>query len=102
MSDTKQATCAERIRGKMHRLEEMLTLDEIGAGDFLGIDRTETIRICLSWGGPSEYVELDRRDGDVIAVRYRFSDWFDTAVLDVDESNRIYQWALEQLDCLSE
>jgi hypothetical protein len=100
MSDTKQATCAERIRGQMDRLKEMLTLGEIDEGDILGIDRTETIGICLSWGGPSEYVELDRRDGDVIAVRYRFSDWFDTAVLDVDESNPIYQWALDQLDYL--
>jgi hypothetical protein len=100
MSDTKQGTCAERIGGEMDKLEKMIISDEIDPNDILGIDRTETIRICLSWGGPSDYVELDRRDGDVIAVRYRFSDWFDTAVLDVDESNPIYQWALDQLDYL--
>lgn len=46
-----------------------------------GVDIRKTYRYVWSGGGPADYLEVDVDDeGDVIAARYLYQDWFDGAV----------------------
>ena len=47
----------------------------------LSIEKLITYKLCLSWGGPSDYVELDWSPESQAWVggRYLFQDWFDGA-----------------------
>lgn len=105
MNDTKQATCEDRIAQQFENLEseistgaESITDYEERGPEVYGVSRRETISLQLSGGGPADYVELELRDGEVMGVFYRFSDWFDTARVDVPESSPVYEWALQQLE----
>ena len=103
---TKQETCAQRIVEELaNREEEIKQLINNPDADWsndpaLSIDRKEVISICLSWGGPSDYVEVHLSGGEVEKVTYRFSDWFDTAVYTLSEDSPLYQYAMFQLDML--
>lgn len=48
----------------------------------LSIDKLKTYKLCLSWGGPSDYFELDWSEDSSAWVggRYVFQDWFDGAI----------------------
>lgn len=56
------------------------------ASSVLGISRTYTIDVLLSWGGPSDGFEFDYRDGELIECRYYYKDWFDGSSRVVDEA----------------
>lgn len=58
--------------------------DELHSG-VLGVTRTYTIDVLLSWGGPSDGFEFDYRDGELVECRYYYKDWFDGASRVVDE-----------------
>lgn len=47
----------------------------------LSIDRSEKVRVCFSWGGPADYIDLyiDKEDRSIISASYLFQDWFDGA-----------------------
>ena len=104
--ETKEKTCAQRIDEMMKEREEeikALTSDpeaDWGNDPALSIDRREIISICLSWGGPSDYIEVHLAGKEVEKVLYRFSDWFDTATVEVPEDSPLYQYAMFQLDML--
>lgn len=96
----KQETCADRIKESLASLNEditALTNDPNGDEYFndlaLSVDKFTLTSICLSYGGPSSYLEVKHVGEDIISVTYRFSDWFDTATLPVFESEPAYEYA---------
>jgi hypothetical protein len=110
---TKPLTCAERIADELASTESYIAAalaaasnpdaDEYQEGvEVYSIRRTETIQLQLSGGGPADYVEIIHREGDILSVWYRFSDWFDTATLQVREDSPVYEWALLQFELLRE
>ena len=96
----KQASCADRIKDSLASLNEDLTAmmdnpnhDEYFDDPALSIDNYTLTSVCLSYGGPSSYLEIKHKDGDIVSVTYRFSDWFDTATVPVFDSEPAYEYA---------
>ena len=96
----KQATCTDRIKESLASLNEEITAltndpnnDEYFNELALSVDNFTLTSICLSYGGPSSYLEVKHVGEDIISVTYRFSDWFDTATLPVFESEPAYEYA---------
>jgi hypothetical protein len=93
-------SCAGRIKDSLSSLNEELTAlmnnpnhDDYFDEPALSIDSYTLTSICLSYGGPSSYLEVKHVDRDIISVTYRFSDWFDTATTPVLESEPAYDYA---------
>jgi hypothetical protein len=112
---TKEATCAERIASQLASEEENLkAIYEIldGTNDgaeideaqeelynyALGIDARQETVITLSWGGPASYLEVTHEGSEIIAITYRFSDWFDTATQQLKEDSALYRYAQELIN----
>jgi hypothetical protein len=96
----KQPSCADRIKDSLKSLNEELTvmMDNPNHDDYfdepaLSINSYTLTSVCLSYGGPSSYLEIKHKDGDIVSVTYRFSDWFDTATLSVAEGEPAYEYA---------
>ena len=100
--ETGQLNCAERIwaevkdraeyiKGLMDRQDDEAyqELAELP----LGIDTKQVTTITLSYGGPADYLHITHDKGEVLRVVYRFSDWFDTATIELDESNELWDYA---------
>lgn len=105
---TKQESCAQRISEQLKSREEDIRAltsnpdsDWLQDDPALSIERREVIEICLSWGGPADYVEIHLRAGEVERVLYRFSDWFDTATLELDNTSPLYEYALFHLEMMN-
>ena len=94
---TKELTCADRIKESLDSLNEDLTAlmsnPDNEEDPALSVDRFQLTSVCLSYGGPSSYLEIKHLDGEIISVTYRFSDWYDTATLPVYESEPAYEYA---------
>ena len=104
---TKQETCRERIAQEMKEREEQIrTLvsnpdsDWVQDDPALSIDRREVFTICLSWGGPADYLEVTTNEGEIEKIIYRFSDWWDTATLEVTEDSPLYEYARFQVQMM--
>jgi hypothetical protein len=104
MQETKQRTCAERIDENLNSLRADLDAlnarDDDGALDELAemalcIENMQETTVTLSWGGPADYLHIIHNGDEVLKVTYRFSDWFDTAIVEVDESDETI-WAYAQ------
>ena len=97
----KQLTCQDRIKESLASLNEDLTAlmnnpnsDDYSDDPALSIDNFRLISVCLSYGGPSSYLEIKvDQDSEIISVNYRFSDWFDTAVTPVFDFEPAYEYA---------
>lgn len=96
----KQATCADRIKDSLSSLNEDLTAvmnnpnhDDYFDDPALSIDSYTLTVVCLSYGGPSSYLEIKHKDREIVSVTYRFSDWFDTATVPVLECEPAYEYA---------
>ena len=105
---TKELKCAERIKESLESLNgdiTALTNDPDSDSYFndlaLSVDTYQLTSVCLSYGGPSSYLEIKHLDGEIISVTYRFSDWFDTATLPDYESEPAYQYAREIVEGLA-
>jgi len=103
----KQASCADRIKDSLKSLNEELTvmMDNPNHDDYfdepaLSIDTYTLTSVCLSYGGPSSYLEIKHVGNDIVSVTYRFSDWFDTATLPVHEGEPAYEYARGIVDGL--
>jgi hypothetical protein len=97
----KQATCADRIKDNLKSLNDDLTAlynnpdsDYYFDDPALSIDKYTLTSVCLSYGGPSSYLEIKHVGSDIVSVTYRFSDWFDTAITPVLECEPAYDYAL--------
>ena len=68
--------------------------------DPLSIDTTRTMRLMFSWGGPSDWIDVElRRDGhrvEVTRVVYHFADWYDHAEREVTEAKAPALWRLAE------
>jgi hypothetical protein len=103
-----QPTCKDRIKDNLKSLNEDLTAlysnpdsDEYFEDPALSIDKFQLTSVCLSYGGPSSYLEIKHVGSEIISVTYRFSDWFDTATIPVLECEPAYDYArsiIEGLD----
>lgn len=100
--DTKQLSCAERIgaglkdraeyiKGLMDRQDDEAyqELAELP----LGIETKQETTITLGYGGPADCLHITHDKGEVLRVVYRFSDWFDTAIEELDESSPLWDYA---------
>jgi hypothetical protein len=97
---TNQLSCADRIKESLSSLNEDLTkvMDNPNHDDYfddpaLSIDTFTLTSVCLSYGGPSSYLEIKHVGSDIVSVTYRFSDWFDTATTPVLECEPAYEYA---------
>ena len=97
---TKQPTCADRIKDELKSLNEDLAklADNDDSDDqddpALSVDTFKLVSVCLSYGGPSSYLEIKAtEDNEIVSVNYRFSDWFDTATTPVFDFEPAYQYA---------
>jgi hypothetical protein len=96
---TKELKCADLIKDNLaslnEELEELMNNPDNDELDdpALSIDEFTLTSICLSYGGPSSYLEVKHVGSDIISVTYRYSNWFDTATLPVYESEPAYEYA---------
>ena len=95
-----QPTCKDRIKERLKSLNDDLTAlynnpesDEYFDDPALSIDNYTLTVVCLSYGGPSSYLEIKHKEGEIVSVTYRFSDWFDTATTPVYENEPAYDYA---------
>jgi hypothetical protein len=95
-----QPTCQDRIKDSLKSLNDDLTAlynnpesDEYFDDPALSIDNYTLTVVCLSYGGPSSYLEIKHKEGEIVSVTYRFSDWFDTATTPVLECEPAYDYA---------
>jgi hypothetical protein len=96
-----QPTCQDRIKDSLKSLNDDLTAlysnpdsDEYYDDPALSVDTYKLISVCLSYGGPSSYLEIKvNLEGEIMSVTYRFSDWFDTATTPVLECEPAYDYA---------
>lgn len=96
---TKELKCADLIDDNMKereiQLRELLSdpdNDEL-YDPALSIDTRKVTTICLSYGGPADYLEVTHVGTDIEKVLYRYSDWFDTATRVVLEDSALYEYA---------
>jgi hypothetical protein len=96
MQETKERTCAERIEENLNALRAELDAlnarEDDRAGDELAdmslhIETHYETTVTLSWGGPADYLHIVHNGEEVLKVTYRFSDWFDTAIIEVGEED---------------
>lgn len=102
----KQPTCADRIKDELKSLNEDLAklADNDNSDDnddpALSVDTFKLVSVCLSYGGPSSYLEIKAtEDNEIISVNYRFSDWFDTATTPVFDFEPAYAYARYIMEC---
>lgn len=99
------AKCANRIGQEMAERENQLREMTEREGEYYGdeeslyefalsVDTIKFTKVCLSYGGPADYLEIEWTETHGIeSVTYRFSDWFDTATERVEEGSYLYQYA---------
>jgi hypothetical protein len=121
-TETKEATCAERIASAMASEEENLRdIFRVIDGEIdteseksedqqteeayqelwnyaLGSNTHQETVITLSWGGPASYIEVTHDKAEIIQAVYRFSDWFDTATETLDEKSPLYRFAVDYIN----
>lgn len=93
---TKPATCADRIAEMMRSREQDVkpAIDDNWDDELaLAVDHKQVTVITMSYGGPADYLEVTHVDGDIEKVVYRFSDWFDTATMEVPEDSPLWGYA---------
>jgi len=102
---TKEKKCADLIDDVMKSREEQIKelLDNPDNDDLydpaLSIDTRKVTTICLSWGGPADYLEVRHVGADIERVTYRYSDWYDTATREVLDDSALYEYARNIIEC---
>lgn len=99
---TKEQNCAERIGSMLKSTEEqvktILAIDDYTRYEQLAelplcIETVKETTVTLSYGGPADYLHITHNEGDILRVVYRFSDWFDTATVELDETSPLWEYA---------
>ena len=110
MSD-RALTCARRIRQELAAREVLYTgiwrafnnphaaNDDLDAAHAelipLAIEVRPVVSVQLSWGGPSDWLEIELENDsghDVRRVTYHFADWFDHAECELSEREAPALW----------
>jgi|LakMenE01Jun11ns_1017448.scaffolds.fasta_scaffold9882133_3 hypothetical protein len=108
MTTTKELRCSDRIGAELqdraNYVKGLLTGDDDDLEALnnlpLCIETKQETTITLSWGGPSDYLHITHDNGEVLRVVYRFSDWFDTAIEELDETSPLWDYAENVISCL--
>ena len=101
---TKEKKCADLIDDVMKSREddmrEMMANpnhDDYFDDPALSIRLSKVTTVCLSWGGPADYLEItwqgNAAEYEIEKVLYRYSDWYDTATRVVLEDSPLYEYA---------
>jgi len=96
---TKEKTCAELVQDKLaERESEINALINNPESDWsddpaLGVSTSRITIVTLSWGGPADYLEITWDENGIDKVLYRYSDWFDTATLEVEPGTALWNYA---------
>jgi hypothetical protein len=107
--DTKKS-CADLIDDNMKSREddmrEMMANanhDDYFDDPALSINTDKLTTVCLSWGGPADYLEIvwfgNDHNWEIKKVTYRYSDWYDTATREVLEDSPLYEYARNVIEC---
>lgn len=97
--NTKEQNCSELVASKMQEREaEMLAIQNEPESDeswdpALSVDTYQLTKVCLSYGGPADYLEILHHGIEIQSVTYRYSDWFDTATCEVEEGSALWTYA---------
>jgi hypothetical protein len=97
--NTKELKCADMIDDNMKDREEQITAllndydSDENSDPALSIDSHKVTTVCLSYGGPADYLEITHNGLEIIRVTYRYSDWFDTATRVVLDDSPLYTYA---------
>ena len=125
MSDTdyRNKPCEERIENEMRdRLEDMAAIlrreeracatnnEDRRDSNFeewnnypLSVSKSTLVTVQLSWGGPSDEFEVEiDEEREVVAIRYRFKDWFDGAMRELQPGSREFETAERFLSYFTE
>lgn len=107
--------CADRIRQEMaDREAQIKAMTEQAEGSeyygdeeaiyelALSVDTYKVTKVCLSYGGPSDYLEITEDGHGVASMVYRFSDWFDTATLTVGEGTELWNYGMMILEGMAQ
>ena len=105
---TKQLSCADRIKESLNSLNDDLTktmndpnYDDYFSDQILAIDIYKVTKLCLSYGGPSSFIEVTtNKEGEIMSIIYRFSDWFDTATIKIEEGSPAYEYEVQTLQIM--
>lgn len=62
----------EWVQKRLVEMEEAKQDDEVEA---LAIDKSEIYSICVAFGGPSMFWDIEVRDGEVIGGTWRYAWW---------------------------
>lgn len=112
MQETKSNKCADKIAGQLKDRETYLKDLQDRANDgeeeageeiwqvALSVDTVTETTVTLSWGGPADYLHIKHHDGEIMGLTYRFSDWFDTATEELDETSPLWDYAVQIVEIL--
>jgi hypothetical protein len=96
---TKELKCADLVDDNMKeregQIKELLSDPESDYSNdpALSIDSHKITTVCLSWGGPADYLEITHDGLEIHKVIYRYSDWYDTATRVVLDDSPLYTYA---------
>ena len=106
---TKELRCVDKIQEAMKSREEDIkalfdTDNYEELADFaLSSETIKLTKVCLSWGGPSDELEIEWYGNDfkneIVKVTYRYSDWYDTATVILSDDSPLYEYARYILEC---
>ena len=115
MTTTTNPTCADRIASEMADREAQIQamVKKYEESDYYGdeesihelalsIDTAKVTTICLSYGGPADYIEITHNADGIRKMVYRFSDWFDTATLEIEEDSHLWNYGAMMLEGVGE
>jgi hypothetical protein len=76
-----QGRTPTELEGDDLRLEVEDTISEQAHEQLLSVEALRTFKLCLSYGGPADYFEIQwsEHDREWVGGRYVFQDWFDGA-----------------------
>lgn len=109
--ETKQATCAERIAEEMKDREERAAelVEDYYSGEEerfeewnnypLSVETRKLTKVLISWGGPSDFLNIEHDGTEIYSVEYHFQDWFDGAMREVAEGSSLWKYAQTVIDC---
>jgi hypothetical protein len=102
MDQVKEKSCEARIDEQLENLEESVIhpLEHYYDGDQegewnnypLAVSTYQLTKIELSWGGPSDFLEVKHEGADIRSITYHFQDWFDGAKRDVEEGSKVWEY----------
>jgi hypothetical protein len=113
MMDTKELNCAERIgaelKDRADYIKDLMDKGRVGDEDALdevtnlplSIETVKETTVTLSTGGPADYLHITHDQGEVLRVVYRFSDWFDTAIVELDETSPLWDYASDLIEYMA-